>query len=105
MDKRLVFVTGKGGVGKATVAAALGLAAAKRGKRTIVCEGAARGGWSRPSRAGAGGGGGPPGADVARLPPRGRGLVGDRAGGEPLRDLDRPAAVARGVPGGPDRLA
>jgi anion-transporting ArsA/GET3 family ATPase len=38
MDKRLVFVTGKGGVGKTTVAAALGLAAAKRGKRTIVCE-------------------------------------------------------------------
>jgi anion-transporting ArsA/GET3 family ATPase len=38
MDKRLVFVTGKGGVGKTTVAASLGLAAARRGKRTIVCE-------------------------------------------------------------------
>ena len=38
LDKRLVFVTGKGGVGKTTVAAALGLAAAARGKRTIVCE-------------------------------------------------------------------
>jgi anion-transporting ArsA/GET3 family ATPase len=38
MDKRLVFVTGKGGVGKTTVAAVLGLAAAKKGKRTIVCE-------------------------------------------------------------------
>jgi anion-transporting ArsA/GET3 family ATPase len=37
-DKRLVFVTGKGGVGKTTVAAALGLAAARSGKRTIVCE-------------------------------------------------------------------
>jgi anion-transporting ArsA/GET3 family ATPase len=37
-DKRLVFVTGKGGVGKTTVAAALGLAAARTGKRTIVCE-------------------------------------------------------------------
>ena len=37
-DKRLVFVTGKGGVGKTTVAAALGLAAARAGKRTIVCE-------------------------------------------------------------------
>lgn len=37
-DKRLVFVMGKGGVGKSTVAIALGLAAAKRGKRTIVCE-------------------------------------------------------------------
>lgn len=38
LDKRLVFVAGKGGVGRTTVAAALGLAAARRGKRTIVCE-------------------------------------------------------------------
>src|SRR5262245_9722468 len=38
LDKRLIVVTGKGGVGKTTVAAALGLAAARRGKRTIVCE-------------------------------------------------------------------
>jgi anion-transporting ArsA/GET3 family ATPase len=38
LDKRLVYVTGKGGVGKTTVAAALGLAAARQGKRTIVCE-------------------------------------------------------------------
>lgn len=38
LDKRLVFVTGKGGVGKSTVSLALGLAAAQRGKRTIVCE-------------------------------------------------------------------
>ena len=37
-DKRLVFVSGKGGVGKTTVALALGLAAARRGLRTIVCE-------------------------------------------------------------------
>src|SRR4051812_369546 len=37
-EKRLVFVTGKGGAGKTTVAAALGLAAARAGKRTIVCE-------------------------------------------------------------------
>jgi anion-transporting ArsA/GET3 family ATPase len=36
--KRLVFVAGKGGVGKTTVALALGLAAARRGLRTIVCE-------------------------------------------------------------------
>jgi len=35
--RRLVFVTGKGGVGKTTVAAALALAAAGRGLRTIVC--------------------------------------------------------------------
>jgi anion-transporting ArsA/GET3 family ATPase len=38
LDKRLVFVTGKGGVGKTTVAAALGLAAARRGKRVVLCE-------------------------------------------------------------------
>ncbi len=37
-DKRLVFVIGKGGVGKSTVAAALGIAAARRGLRTIVAE-------------------------------------------------------------------
>ena len=37
-DKRLVFVTGKGGVGKSTVSIALGLAAARMGKRTIICE-------------------------------------------------------------------
>jgi anion-transporting ArsA/GET3 family ATPase len=38
LDKRLVFVTGKGGVGKSTVSIALGLKAAAMGKRTIVCE-------------------------------------------------------------------
>jgi len=38
LDKRLVFVTGKGGVGKSTVAIALGLVAARRGLRTIVAE-------------------------------------------------------------------
>ncbi len=38
LDKRLLFVTGKGGVGKSTISIALGLAAAARGKRTIVCE-------------------------------------------------------------------
>jgi anion-transporting ArsA/GET3 family ATPase len=38
LDKRLVLVTGKGGVGKTTVAAALGLKAAAQGKRVIVCE-------------------------------------------------------------------
>ena len=38
LDKRLLFVTGKGGVGKTTVASALGLIAARRGKRVILCE-------------------------------------------------------------------
>ncbi|HTP20502.1 MAG TPA: ArsA-related P-loop ATPase, partial [Solirubrobacteraceae bacterium] len=38
LEKRLVFVTGKGGVGKSTVAIALGLLAARRGLRTIVAE-------------------------------------------------------------------
>jgi anion-transporting ArsA/GET3 family ATPase len=38
LDKRLVFVTGKGGVGKSTVAIALGLLAARQGLRTIVAE-------------------------------------------------------------------
>ncbi|MGH2907321.1 MAG: ArsA family ATPase [Solirubrobacterales bacterium] len=37
-EHRLLFVTGKGGVGKTTVAAALGLAAARAGLRTCVCE-------------------------------------------------------------------
>ena len=42
LDKRLVFVTGKGGVGKTAVAAALGLVAARRGLKTIVAEVARR---------------------------------------------------------------
>lgn len=37
-DSPLVLVTGKGGVGKSTVAAALGRAAAASGLRTMVCE-------------------------------------------------------------------
>jgi anion-transporting ArsA/GET3 family ATPase len=44
LDRQMLFVTGKGGVGKTTVAAALARAAAERGARTIVAEvgGAAR---------------------------------------------------------------
>ena len=43
LSHRLLVVTGKGGVGKTTVAAALGLVAARAGKRTIVAEVARRG--------------------------------------------------------------
>src|ERR1035441_2241552 len=43
LDRKLVFVTGKGGVGKTTVAAALALLAAGQGKRTLVCEVDAKG--------------------------------------------------------------
>ena len=42
-DVRLVVVLGKGGVGKSTVAGALGLRAAERGRRTIVAEIGGRG--------------------------------------------------------------
>jgi anion-transporting ArsA/GET3 family ATPase len=38
LGRRLLFVTGKGGVGKTTVAAALGLLASEQGLRTLVCE-------------------------------------------------------------------
>ena len=43
LDRRLLFVTGKGGVGKTTIASALGLLAAQQGKRTLVCEVDAKG--------------------------------------------------------------
>ena len=43
LDRKLVFVTGKGGVGKTTVSAALALLASERGKRTLVCEVDAKG--------------------------------------------------------------
>jgi anion-transporting ArsA/GET3 family ATPase len=38
LDRQLVFVTGKGGVGKTTIAAALGLLGSHLGKRTLVGE-------------------------------------------------------------------
>src|SRR6516162_6390200 len=37
-DKRLVVVAGKGGVGRTTVAAAFAAAAARRGKRVLLCQ-------------------------------------------------------------------
>lgn len=37
-DKRLLIVSGKGGVGKSSVAAALALLSAREGRRTLVCE-------------------------------------------------------------------
>ena len=38
LSQRLWIVTGKGGVGRSTLSAALSLAASRRGKRTLVCE-------------------------------------------------------------------
>ncbi len=37
-DRRVVLVTGKGGVGKTVVASALALAAARSGRRVVLCE-------------------------------------------------------------------
>ncbi len=37
-DKRLIFVTGKGGTGKTTLSAAIGKAASKMGKRVLVVD-------------------------------------------------------------------
>jgi anion-transporting ArsA/GET3 family ATPase len=43
LDRRLLFVTGKGGDGKTSMAAALALLASTQGKRTLACEVDAKG--------------------------------------------------------------
>ncbi|MCU1454384.1 MAG: Anion-transporting ATPase [Acidimicrobiales bacterium] len=43
LDRQLLFVTGKGGVGKTAIAAGLALLAAEQGMRTLVCEVDAKG--------------------------------------------------------------
>ena len=43
LDRKLLFVTGTGGVGTSTIAAALALLAAEQGKKTLVCEFDAKG--------------------------------------------------------------
>lgn len=43
LDRRLLFVSGKGGVGKTSIAAALALLASQHGKRTLLCEVDAKG--------------------------------------------------------------
>ena len=56
LDRQMLFVTGKGGVGKTTVAAALALVASERGLRTVVAE---VGGTTRVARLLGGSPGGP----------------------------------------------
>lgn len=46
LERRLLFVTGKGGVGKTSVASAIGWLAASHGQRTLVCEVDAKGNLS-----------------------------------------------------------
>lgn len=43
LDRQLLFVTGKGGVGKTTIAVGLAALAASEGRRTLVCEMDAKG--------------------------------------------------------------
>lgn len=47
MGAELLFITGKGGVGKTTIAAALGLEGASRGERTLLVETASDGSLAR----------------------------------------------------------
>lgn len=47
LDRKLIFVTGKGGVGKTSVASALALFASQQGRRVLVCEVDGRGDVAR----------------------------------------------------------
>ncbi|MGD0943735.1 MAG: ArsA-related P-loop ATPase [Acidimicrobiales bacterium] len=47
LSYKLLFVTGKGGVGKTTTAAAIALLASQHGRRTLVCEAEPRGDLAR----------------------------------------------------------
>jgi anion-transporting ArsA/GET3 family ATPase len=47
LDRRLLFVTGKGGVGKTTIAAAVALLASRHDRRVLLCEVDAKGGVAR----------------------------------------------------------
>src|SRR5881398_3209019 len=80
LDRRLLFFTGKGGVGKSTVTAATALLAAEQGQRVLVVEaddkGAIPGNFEQPS--------------VGFEPPRG--VPGC------LRDGDAHGGLAEGVP-------
>ena len=46
LDRKLLFVTGKGGVGKTTIASALALLGAQQGKKTLLAEVDAKGNLS-----------------------------------------------------------
>ena len=45
LDKKILIVTGKGGTGKTTVAAAIGLWSARQGKNTLIVEWIFNGFW------------------------------------------------------------
>lgn len=47
LGRRLLFVTGKGGTGKSTIAASIAVLAAQRGLRTLLCEMDAKGSIAR----------------------------------------------------------
>lgn len=91
LRKRLLFVLGKGGVGRTTVAGALGLAAARAGRRTIVCEVAGQEGVARALERDA------PGYSEAPLAPGLWGMSVDsaRATQEYLRDQLGSATLGR----------